>query len=608
MEDAASVPFPPLPGGFVPADATPPQPGAAPPFAFQQAELDAFADFVQNPITGAAGKIKPDEDNLLVLTKEVVSGVLSLDDVYRRQRRWPLVFESEFQAMVAKNQNPRSKKTQHKVLFAPDLVGAGYRYFRQGGLSQEAPVTSQAVQANLFKWFPRLEKILNAGGGNIIVAGESKRKEENVLKKRKMSQIHQTGGAVVYAVISASNNGSHRRYYGSDCDLFLVGLRESEAEAFLSKVCKEAFGDLTGVIFSRSENALTVALGAGESPYQFIFRLYDRPDMVLGGFDLGCCAVGFSLSQGVFFTPLGAFCLSTCTIPVDVSRRSVSFEVRCSFSSKKKKKKNVDSNLHQKYRLNKYMSRGFSVVFPSLMLSENDEHRVGKLRLTSRDHMVTLTLFQGAEGNEENQGDYGADEHPCVIAFGNILKAVRAQTDDLFAATVVGDTFEEVIYKPSVPGGAGLEALYKRRASSRYRSGDNVLERYKKWFGDQAVEFVVAKMKNDQAAIDTVVARTVDTIKRRLEAAARNFKPLAFLTIDPGRQFTGSFKPIIAPAREWYKERYVPTLIGMPSFEMVWLMKQILYGMPKDLFRLIVVSYVIPAIARHNIEKAGFKC
>lgn len=38
------------------------------------------------------------------------------------------------------------------------------------------------------------------------------------------------------------------------------------------------------------------------------------------------------------------------------------------------------------------------------------------------------------------------------------------------------------------------KALYKKRASRRYGVGDNVLERYMRWFGEDSVEFVVAKV------------------------------------------------------------------------------------------------------------------
>jgi hypothetical protein len=43
-------------------------------------------------------------------------------------------------------------------------------------------------------------------------------------------------------------------------------------------------------IFSRNENAVTVNCTNSRNPYQFVLRLYERVDLVLGGFDIPCCA------------------------------------------------------------------------------------------------------------------------------------------------------------------------------------------------------------------------------------------------------------------------------------------------------------------------------
>jgi hypothetical protein len=45
----------------------------------------------------------------------------------------------------------------------------------------------------------------------------------------------------------------------------------------------------------------------------------------------------------------------------------------------------------------------------------------------------------------------GADEHPSVIAFANIIKAARAETDDLFCATVVAESYDQLISNPYAP-------------------------------------------------------------------------------------------------------------------------------------------------------------
>ncbi len=171
----------------------------------------------------------------------------------------------------------------------------------------------------------------------------------------------------------------------------------------------------------------------------------------------------------------------------------------------------------------------------------------------------------------------------------------------------MGESMADLIDAPKVPGAIGLERMYKTRASKQYEMGSNVLVRYQKWFGAEAPAFVMAKMTGDSVALEAIVARKVAQIQAVLHEAVQNStKPFSFLTVDPGRQWTGSFNPINEPAASFYGAHYRPTHIGMPSYEMVFLCKVILRGFPRDLFRLIVVGYVIPAICNHTLHAAGF--
>lgn len=90
--------------------------------------------------------------------------------------------------------------------------------------------------------------------------------------------------------------------------------------------------------------------------------------------------------------------------------------------------------------------------------------------------------------------------------------------------------------------------------------------------------------------------------------AARDVKPLQLLTVDPGRQYTGSFNPISEPPQHWYRECYSPTRIGLPSLEMVWLFKRLFkqYAFPRDLCNWIVQTHIIPAVAKGILASSGF--
>lgn len=207
-------------------------------------------------------------------------------------------------------------------------------------------------------------------------------------------------------------------------DLFLVGVAESDARALLEKVSARAFADQK-YVYTRNFNAITVSIAASDynsRPYQFILRLYERADLVLGGFDLPYCACGFNPNLGLVMTPAAAFSLSTGCILVDSARRSTTYE----------------------YRLHKYMGRQARIVFSSLTMpgEEVGTFEVGKLELRRGRHnneSIKWTIYKQPAGTEESQSDYGSDEHPCVISYSNILKVplfCLSLSLSLIAATV----------------------------------------------------------------------------------------------------------------------------------------------------------------------------
>ena len=131
---------------------------------------------------------------------------------------------------------------------------------------------------------------------------------------------------------------------------------------------------------------------------------------------------------------------------------------------------------------------------------------------------------------------------------------------------------------------------------------------YKRWFGPDAREFIMAKFENNLEAMDDICARTVVRIQEVLRECAReNARPLKFITIDPGRQtpLTGSFKPVWEPAAAYYPaELYRPTYVGLPSLELSWVLKAAFneFGFPRDLQNHIVRDYIVPMYAHHVID------
>lgn len=149
-----------------------------------------------------------------------------------------------------------------------------------------------------------MKKLFEVGGDHIIVAG----------------------GAVVKALTTDPNNRREWEWRDVDLDIFFVGLKADAATALLGVLVDVLMEEKNDAELVRSQHMVAVRADGGRRVYQFVLRLYDFPDQVLGGFDLSCCALGYSPSRGWFGTPLGAWSVATNTVILDTSRRSTSFE------------------------------------------------------------------------------------------------------------------------------------------------------------------------------------------------------------------------------------------------------------------------------------------
>jgi hypothetical protein len=157
--------------------------------------------------------------------------------------------------------------------------------------------TEQSCVNRLLGDAPNLRWIFDIGGPNIVLAGGS-----------------------VARVCAMQGRGSR-----SDVDLFFWGLSENEATARLEAIV-EMFGNRITHIH-RSANAVTIVDDRFKS-YQFIQRLYESPDQIIGGFDVQLCMVLYSPATGLRFTLAGAFAMRHRLNVMDPSRRSLNYEER----------------------------------------------------------------------------------------------------------------------------------------------------------------------------------------------------------------------------------------------------------------------------------------
>jgi hypothetical protein len=244
-------------------------------------------------------KQPPAKSAQVPVTKEIVEAVLTQDHFFRRREEWPLVQERDMQRMLLAHSKVQSSEAMRVV------AGKSHR--------MKAPRWGDDLEKLLYARFPVLPKLFEIGREKIFLAGGCC-----------VSLLHG-----IDEPVPKDRDPNH--VSDVDADLFLVGLSsEAEANALLVRLM-DAFPKSSE--FYRSNFALTVRYGG--SLYQFVLRIFPRPDQVLGGFDLSACAVGFSPELGgLVATPLGAFSQATRAVFVDTSRRSPTYEYRlCKYNN-----------------------------------------------------------------------------------------------------------------------------------------------------------------------------------------------------------------------------------------------------------------------------------
>ncbi|KAI0404447.1 ankyrin repeat protein [Xylaria palmicola] len=147
-----------------------------------------------------------------------------------------------------------------------------------------------------------------------------------------------------------------RQYYhekfcpASDVDLFLYGLNEEQAVQKIKDIeirIRDAI--LSEVTVVRTKNAITICSQYPTRHIQIVLRVYKSISEILTGFDIDCSGAAYDGKQ-VYTTPRALASYITQINPIDLSRRSPSYE----------------------NRLSKYSHRNFEVLWPELDRSRVD--------------------------------------------------------------------------------------------------------------------------------------------------------------------------------------------------------------------------------------------
>lgn len=492
----------------------------------------------------------------------LVSDLLTMDAFYQRERQWPLLDSSDFFSLCRARQSYEDQMVttlEDSWHLGPSLV------FASNVPAYPCVVkTSEHVGDTLVKQYPLLETILKLGDGHLLCAGGA------VTNAFRATTADETNG-----LPSQSNVPD------SDIDIFFYNISETDANLLL----RDIFSDLQKQVYTlqlyRTSNALTMKVEQGyhgEGVYQFILRLYERPDMILGGFDLPCCAIGFSLMTGLVMTPLAAFNLATSSVIVDTRKRSSTFD----------------------RRLVKYANRGFRIIFPSVdprLITDSDELEFGKaLHLYRKDQSWRIFLDKNdATPLSDYDDDNLAELHPYMVYFVNLIKGARG--DDVILSS---ESLTILLNPPAalIFDHDRLRSLYEYRAKTlKARISD-----FRKWFGPDLEEFLSARLSGKSQIIESITTRVVDRIAKAFDRACR---PLTWRTIDPEGQYTGSFNPINESALTFYKncKYYRPTYTGIENnvyCSLVLVFRQ--YFLPKDI-RILILQMFLALQVAHTLTK-----
>lgn len=373
-------------------------------------------------------------------------------------------------------------------------------------------------------------------------------------------------GGCIQKVLSIADDKDDEQLI--DIDIFFYDLTPEQAENRIREIAKML--DQKVVSYLRSEMALTMIISDKKKIYgdyymscpyhlQFIFRVYSSISEVLHGFDLPSSAVGFD-GEKLYFTANSKFAYEYRMNYVDTTRRSTTYE----------------------WRLNKYLYRGFGIIFPNLKYLA-PKTKIG-VQWVIRLPFLEIEVIPCNRCNRYEEG--------CTCTYlknknhltGWIRKKVNEVGEPerwdphLYYWNANNSDYWDVVINQEGPMGCHFLSMMmsqnlrwllkfsKNREGGMYRkvmiinpdlegalSNEIGMEEYIK------EKFIMTKRKIPRE-IDS--SMTNEMIKRLQEVALTNLqifnqinqKKVNWITEQPGRQLTAAFNPIFEDPIEWYGE------------------------------------------------------
>ncbi|KAK7951449.1 uncharacterized protein PG986_007177 [Apiospora aurea] len=367
------------------------------------------------------------------------------------------------------------------------------------------------------------------------------------------SNVVAAGSSVVNCLLPVpdkykASKRSLRQYYhekfcpASDVDLFLYGLDEKQAVEKIKQIetqIRDAI--LAEATVVRTKNAITICSQYPTRHVQIVLRVYKSVSEILTGFDIDCSGAAYD-GQQVYCTPRALAAYITQINPVDLSRRSPSYE----------------------NRLSKYSHRNFEVYWPELDRSRVDptifersfSRTLGLARLLVLERLPTTNAReQYLRKRREERGRPALDHRFQFRLRGNIKDAHEDEVadwineDDVSSYHTFTIPYGEKFHAKKIEKLCYTRDLLLNAEWNQPKEREVYLHRHPAFFG--RVNDVIADCCGTCPKPKT--PDEIETAKKESEIYVSG--QVSFRIDDPGRQQIGSFNPLTE--NDWTEMAYV---------------------------------------------------
>ncbi|KAI5862660.1 ankyrin [Durotheca rogersii] len=376
---------------------------------------------------------------------------------------------------------------------------------------------------------------------------------ESSLADMDWSNIVAAGSSVVNCLLPVpveykKSKRALRQYYhekfcpASDVDLFLYGLTEEQAIEKIKDIeARVRDAILSEVTVVRTKNAITICSQYPTRHIQIVLRVYKSVSEILTGFDIDCSGAAYDGEQ-VYCTPRALASYITQINPIDLSRRSPSYE----------------------NRLSKYSHRNFEVYWQELDRSRIDptiyersfQRTLGLARLLILERLPTTSAREEyLRKRREERGRPGMGYRYYHRLAGNIKDNHEDEVADWVDEEEVSNyhTF-------TVPYGAKFHAkkieklcytkdLLLNAEWNQPKEREIYLHRHPAFFG--RVKDVIEDCCGTCPKAKTPEEVELAEKESEIYVSGR----VSFRIDDPGRQQIGSFNPLTED--DWTEMAYV---------------------------------------------------